>query len=998
MLCMIIPYFYRMKLNTSSGLKSAFFTLCTAVLLFVCSACERSHLYSQQMRYVDYVSPFIGTDAHGHTYPGAAYPHGLVQLSPDTRLDGWDGCSGYHYTDSIIYGFSHTHLSGTGVSDYGDILVMPFNGEVNIADYGYQSTFYKENEEATPGYYKVLLNDYNIQAELTVGSHTGYHRYTSLDNKPMSIVVDLDHRDMVLSSSLLQVDGRSLSGHRQSKAWAEDQHIYFYMTFSHDIGQIEYFIDDNPVNIEGDTILRTGLKAIVTFTNRGESEPLLVNVGLSAVDQEGARYNLTNEVPSLSFEDVKKRSKDTWNQHLGRIEVETENEEHLIIFYTALYHCFIAPNVWSDLDGRYRGMDGKIYDIDQRVRQYTIFSLWDTYRALHPLMSIIDEKRTLEFIHSFLRHYEQGGLLPVWELAANETFCMIGYHSVPVIVDAWMKGIRDFDADLALEAMIHSANQTHHGLDIYRERGYIGSDHDHESVSKTLEYAYDDWCIAIFAKDIGREDVYEEFIQRAQYYKNLFDPGTSLFRPRYNGGWKTPFDPTEVDFNFTEANAWQYGFYVPQDINTLIDLHGGPSAFDAKLDELFETELGLSGRHQVDITGLIGQYAHGNEPSHHMAYLYNYINRPDKTQKRVHQILEEQYSVLPDGLSGNEDCGQMSAWYVMSALGFYPVTPGSNIYAIGYPLFDKATIHLENGQSFTISAQGRSRKNSAIAQARLNDTDIGSYINHEDIVKGGELSFIFSNKEDKSSVFYANAPISIIEDFPIAVNPVIEPVLPVFKDKVTLHISTLFDEDTVYYSLNDGQWVLYRDSLVIYGDTEVKAKTINRNGIESFEVVASYNRLSNNYTVELLSDPHPQYAGEGPDDLVNGLRGAKNWRLGNWIGFYDQDFEAIVDLKEVKTFNTISAGFAQDIKSWIWLPREVTFLVSEDGDAFKTIKTIATAVPDDEYGYISSQYTITQPMKGRYIKVKAKNYGEIPEWHLGHGNSSYIFIDEIIIE
>jgi len=630
---------------------------------------------------VTFVDVFIGTGGHGHTYPGPSMPFGMIQPGPDTRLTGWDGCSGYHYSDSVIYGFSHTHLSGTGISDYGDILIMPETGMLKMkkggpgdTENGYASVFSHETEEAGPGYYSVVLDDDGILAELTTSYRTALHRYTPLrDADTVHIVLDLMHRDKVLESSIRIVSDTEVEGYRRSTAWAKDQRIWFVMRFSRpfNVSGIESGATIRPdaTSASGDS-----LKAWFSFPEM-ENNSLLVKMGISAVDVDGARKNMEDEIPGWDFEKVKKEAKDAWKKQLGKIQVYGGRHTDKVKFYSALYHACLNPNLYMDVDGRYLGRDMKIHQMDTGS-YYTLFSLWDTFRGEHPLLNIIEPERTQDFIRTFLLQYRQGGSLPVWELSANETRTMIGYHAAPVITDAWRKGLRDFDGTLALEAMVSSADADRDGLAYYRKKEYIGVEDESESVSKTLEYAYDDWCIAQMAKMLGKDDVYNTFIRRAQYYKNLWDPTTGFMRGRVNGGWFSPFDPREVNFNYTEANAWQYTFFVPQDISGLISLMGGEKKFSAKLDQLFTEKSEITGRQQADITGMIGQYAHGNEPSHHIAYLYNYSGEPWKTQEMVRRIMDEQYHAAPDGLSGNEDAGQMSAWFVLSSMGFYAVYTG----------------------------------------------------------------------------------------------------------------------------------------------------------------------------------------------------------------------------------------------------------------------------------------------------------------------------------
>ncbi|MCD4736404.1 MAG: GH92 family glycosyl hydrolase, partial [Bacteroidales bacterium] len=670
----------------------------------------------------EYVNPFIGTDGHGHTYPGASMPFGMVQLSPDTRLAGWDGCSGYHYSDSIVYGFSHTHLSGTGVGDYCDILLMPTVGKVNLnngSEYrkaGYASLFSHKNETASPGYYSTFLDDYGIRVELTVTPRTGFHKYIFPENDNSNIIIDLFHRDKVIEAEMKILDETKVEGYRTSTSWAREQHVFFAAVFSKPFEKSGVATDDQVIS--GREARGENIKGYFSFKTK-EEEDVYVKVGISSVSCEGAWKNLQSENPEWDFAEIKLNAENQWDEELSRIEIEGSSDAQKTVFYSALYHAYLVPNLFMDVDGQYRGQDQKIHQAEN-FDYYTVFSLWDTFRAEHPLFTLIQQDRTNDFINTMLVQSEQGGRLPVWELAANETECMIGYHAVPVITDAYIKGIRGYDAEKAFKTMKHDAELDHFGLKYYKERGYIPAHEESESVSRTLEYAYDDWCIATMAEALGKENEKEIFTERAQFYKNIFDPNSGFMRAKMNGRWFEPFDPREVNFNYTEANSWQYSFFVPHDINTLVDLMGGKENFESKLDQLFTETTETTGRNQSDITGLIGQYAHGNEPSHHMAYLYNYIGKPHKTQDYVRQIIDELYTEKPDGLCGNEDCGQMSAWYVLSAMGFYPVTPGTDTYAIGTPAFDETVIQLENGNSFKIIAEDVRSENRYIQSARLN--------------------------------------------------------------------------------------------------------------------------------------------------------------------------------------------------------------------------------------------------------------------------------------
>lgn len=970
-----------MKLKT-------YFAFLIGILLFGCQSPEN---FTNNPSAYELVNPFIGTGGHGHTYPGATLPFGMVQLSPDTRLEGWDGCSGYHYSDSIIYGFSHTHLSGTGVSDYGDILIMPTQGDIvfengsqsGVAN-GYASLFKKESEKANPGYYEVTLEKNNIDVRLTTTTRVGIHEYTFNESGKSNVILDLTHRDRLLLDSLHVIDKQEIVGSRISQAWAEEQHVYFVMKFS------SPFISP--------TFNTEKTKAAFTFENLNKRK-LLIKVGISAVSIEGARKNLRAEASHWDFDQYQFDAKGVWEKALQKIEVEGPDNDNKSIFYTALYHTMIAPNTFSDTDGKYRGMDKKIYT-SSASPIYSVFSLWDTFRGAHPLYTIIEQEKTNQFINTFLSQYKSGGILPIWELAGNYTGCMIGYHSIPVIADAYTKGIRNYDENLALNAMIHSSLQDKLGLDAYKSKGYIGVEDEAESVSKTLEYAYDDWCISKMASQMKKDSIFHKYIGRAQYYKNVFNPEVGFMQSKINGGWGANFDPAEVNFNFTEANSWQYSLFAPHDIQGLISLYGGVSGFEKQLDDLFSTKANLSGRHQVDITGLIGQYAHGNEPSHHMAYLYNYIGKPWKTQEKVDQILSEQYFNKPNGLSGNEDCGQMSAWYVLSSMGIYSVTPGLDYYAIGKPHFEKAIVSLENGNQFVIQAKNYDRTNIYIQSAMLNGEDYNqSYLYHKDIMKGGLLIFEMGDTPNKKWAKWGSPKATIAAENLSTPVPYFSTSSQTFTDTLSISIKSIDAESDYYYSINDADYKKYENKINITKSCNIKSYAI-RNNKKSFEIKASYKKIKGGRSITIESKYSNQYAGGGAHGLIDFLKGNANFRSGYWQGYEGIDFSGVVDLGKIEEVKRISVGALQDIKSWIWFPKNVKISTSDDGSIFKEINVITNDFSDDEYGAFIKQYSknFSSPIKTRYIKIEAENYGPCPKWHSGNGNPTWLFLDEISIE
>jgi len=953
----------------------------TLLLLFIWPA-------SGQQDLTRYVNPFIGTGGHGHTFPGAIVPFGMVQLSPDTRLTGWDGCSGYHYSDSTIYGFSHTHLSGTGISDYGDILLLPTVDNALTMDRVQPARFQHRNETASPGYYSVKLDDGNILVELTATARVGMHRYTFPSTQAANIILDLTHRDKVLDAGFRITGEKTLVGWRRSQAWAKDQIVYFALEFSQPFSSHGVIVDNR--------------KAYFRFDARAGT-PILVKVGISAVDIDGALRNLHAEVNHWNFDKVRSDAVAAWNAALNKIVVSSGTTAQLTNFYTALYHAMTAPNLFTDVDGRYRGSDFKTHKADD-FTNYTVFSLWDTFRAAHPLYTIIDQKRTRDFIKTFLAQYEQGGRLPVWELAANETDTMIGYHAVSVIADAAAKGIDGFDLQEAFAAMKHSAELKQQGLGAYIDHGFISMENERESVSKVLEYAYDDWCIAQVARMLGKTDDYERYSARAQSYKNVFDRGSGFMRPRSNGNWLAPFDPREVTFAFTEANSWQYTFFVPHDISGLVALMGGRDHFTRKLDQLFATDSRTTGREQADITGLIGQYAHGNEPSHHMAYLYDYAGQAWKTQSRVRQIMDQFYKPEPDGLIGNEDCGQMSAWYVLSAAGFYPVTPGSTVYVIGTPLFAELRFNLENGESFVIRARGVSDRNVYIQSATLNGKSYNkSFLLHDDLMRGGELVFQMGPRPNKQwGTGAGNEPESRLLGAEIVPVPVIRAAGQTFRGRLEISLAATGSELVKLYYTRDGNyhfWKRFTKPFIIEDDSVVEAHAVSADKRESKIARAEFHRIPHDWKLTLQSNYSSQYTGGGDLALIDGIRGTANWSSGAWQGYQGKDFVAVLDLGRVQQVSKVGAGFLQDIGSWIWMPRRVEFELSVDGKTFDSAYSIANEVSEKQEGVVTRDLVRSiSPRNARYVRIRAVNFGKIPAWHPGSGGDAWIFVDEIVVE
>ncbi len=1156
----------------------------------------------------EYVNPFVGTGGHGHTFPGAASPFGMVQLSPDTRIDdSWDGCGGYHYEDSFIYGFSHTHLSGTGVSDYGDVLMMPTGGPRSIMPSfnpnNYRSNYNHSSEVAEAGYYSVYLPTHEIKAELTVTPHVGIHRYTyyqSFDKSKFTakVLIDLNHRDNVISHRMEQLDQHRIGGWRQSKGWANNQWVFFVIEFSQDISRIITAQDGRKMVVEFDM----GYSDANSGSGYASANPpkygeghlceIVAKVGISFTSEAGAIANLNAEMMGdKSFNDYRAMAKQAWNEELSKIQVTSDYEAQTFRvgaqsvktdvekrkFYTALYHCMIHPSLASDVDGRYRGRDQQVHRVGEiaanvvRVstskhhKVYSVFSLWDTYRALHPLLSIIDPDRTVDFVRSFLLQYQQGGKLPVWELGSCETECMIGYHSVSVIADVILKEIgveKDvkgrpvypFDYSLALEAMVHSAKLKDSAfLDQQgKQLGYMGVENTAESVSKLLEYAYDDWCIARVAYVLSKDDIAKTFYARSERWKNVYDEKTGFMRPRVNGGWLTPFDPKEVNNHFTEANAWQYSMYVPHDIMGMMDKLGGVKATENHLDSLFSADSRTTGRDQADISGLIGQYAHGNEPSHHMAYLYNYCGKPEKAQAIVDRVCKTFYKDSPDGLIGNEDCGQMSAWYVMSAMGIYAVCPGSNVYTTGVPQFYEVEIQREGKSPFYITRgslnteektaepmmfqdgmrwkedgmQGKEVKTSPKDLFKLGDKPWAAHqmelpkeselpalpsindmkgtlaqrnralddmkqqrvlemrnmrkvfkaaeltVSHQQLMQGDGIVFGQVADADRDNLLLKTPKQTMVTGF-VSV-PVLEGSRT-FRDSLRVRVSVPKGTNGVLVirvtnmemqasgvdaggkatggakkkkqtSKKGALDINSIPGMLIFGENREEIITLDADGEKPYEFLigydavvsaqlvdvrvygglpgsnpgnvvgksdwatAVYNCKENNYKVSLGEGvvPHPQYSAGGLGALVDEIQGSIEWRAGGWMGFYDQDFSAVIDMGSVKSVSEVSARILQDSRAWILCPRHFSVMTSTDGVKY-TPWAQEVALKDDwqnnetRIDQVTIAHTdgkaVVKPIKARYVKVVADKYGKLPEGHLGYpyNGSGYIFIDEIQI-
>ncbi|MCL5267434.1 MAG: GH92 family glycosyl hydrolase [Bacteroidetes bacterium] len=958
-----------------------------------------------------YVNPMIGTAAHGHVFPGATMPFGMVQLSPDEETTGGDWCSGYNYSSTSIMGFSHTHLSGTGAMDYGDILFMPTVGKVQVvpgtsADpyEGYRSPFSHSTEIASPGFYSVLLQRYDIRVNLTATDRCGMHKYIFPKSDSSNVIIDLQHGigNTCTGGWVKIVGDRWVEGMRRSHGWADLRYVYFAAEFSKPFRSFG--------TAEGDVITQGGrraegdsVKAYVSFVTK-KGEAIIIRVGISAVSLEGAKKNLAAEMPDFNFDKYRMAARRAWDRELGKIRVEGGTHAEMITFYTALYHTMIAPNIFQDVDGKYFGTDHKIHTA-RGFTNYTTFSLWDVFRAEFPLMTILDPKLDENFVRSLVEEYREDGFLPMWPLWGNETYGMIGYPAASVIFDAYMKGLRHFNVDTAFAAMKHSADLDWQGLKYYKDRGYIPADKEDASVSKTLEYAYEDWCIAQMAKKLGKTDDYRKFNYRSMFYENVFDSADGFMQGKMSDDrWTTPFDPFAFEGEYTEANAWQYIFFVPQDIGGLIKLFGGKKKFASKLDALFSAPSQVTAiEKNYGITGMIGQDAQGNEQSHHVPYLYDYAEQPWKTQHMVREIMAELYTDKPDGLCGNDDCGQMSAWYVFSAMGFYPVTPGQNTYAIGSPLFRKIMIRLGDGKRFVIEANRASDEYKYIQSATLDGKAYDhAYLTQSDVADGSVLHLVMSNTPNKK--WGVNNP----GLFAMAPDHEVVPMVSVhcnsetFYDTTTVDLSCPLRNVRIHYTLNGAEpqsnSMLYMKPIIIQKTCVLKAAAYLNNK-RSMTTVARFVKSKSLYPPAVYAHPFSyRYTGGGPLALTDGDTGTTDYRAKEWQGFEGVDLDAVINLVKERKINEVSTGFLQDTDAWIFLPEHVEYYVSQDGKRFKKVAEIKNDIDPRKPGTLIKHFTADlKGVEAKYLRVFAKNMRVCPPWHPGAGGKAWLFVDEVSI-
>ena len=949
------------------------------------------------------INPFIGTGGHGHTHPSAQAPFGMIQLGPNTRYDGWDGCSGYHYTDSAMYGFTCTHLSGTGVSDYGDLLMLPYSSPTKEGDH---IPFFKEDEHAQAGYYACILDD-GTRIEATAGDRIGKLRLHFPRNTSPGIMIDLNFRDRVLKQDFSSLGDGKFEGRRISEGWAREQHFYF-----------GFNVSPAPDSVWQ---LSPGVYWLALPEGTVDAE---VSIGMSGISEEGAWKNYHGENAERDFEEIFAETRGKWEKELAKSKVKSALPDQRAIFATALYHAYSVPNLWSDVDGSYRGQDNIIYR-DTVNRHYTVFSLWDTYRTAHPLYTITQPERTQEFIYGMLDMYKQRGRLPIWELAGNETDCMIGYHSVSVLADAIAKGYHT-DTALTIEAMRATAEMDVFGLEEYQQYGFLSIEDESESVSKTLEYAYDDACIAWTAQRFEDWNTYMAYDQRSSAYRSLIDPESGYVRPRTNGDFYSPYNPREVNNHFTEANAYQYSFSPVHDIEgwmeVLTNYRGAREnwnqlprkqqkllvkprhdVLEDLLDGLFYASSHTTGREQADITGLIGQYAHGNEPSHHIAYLYNATNNPRRTSYWVHRILGSQYQNAPDGLSGNEDCGQMSAWYIMASMGMYPLVPGKPEYQISTPWWDAIHLELPSGKELDITVED--------VGTYIMDYDRGDsvevpfqkrYFTHEELLEGGHWQVKRGDEpSDWGKVYrYATKMKNPTPPAPIVRVP------RTFTGTAPVEIIPTGQYNLWKYDRYENvKWKKDRKGRVrigtAYEDGFVTAVTPHF-GYGNHVARAVFSKRDDNLEAQwIMGHPSGQYTAGGPEAMVDGITGDTDWRKGHWVGVQGHNATLEITLKKPKQVQIVHVSVLKDIRAWIAAPQKVEVQVLYDGDDqwhFFGARELINPLGQEEA--IRHDVAMSNPKTDRVkaIRITYYNAGRLQDWHPGAGHQSYFFTDEVRLE
>ncbi|RED47484.1 GH92 family glycosyl hydrolase [Seonamhaeicola aphaedonensis] len=984
--------------------------------------------------YIQYVDPMIGTDAHAHTFPGATTPFGMVQLSPSNDLKGWDWNSGYHYTDSILKGFAHSHISGAGLTALGDFLLMPTVGSVKIKDgteedpdSGFRSRFSHDREEASAGYYSVILDDYDVKVELTASPRVGFHRYTYNQAGKGNIIIDASHQlgEYLYGSGIEFISDNEIKGYKRSNGAAGVRNVYFYAQFSKKFKEKGIAINDIiiPATTSADD---KKVKAFVSFDVEA-GEQVDVKVAISYVSYEGAKANFDAEAKTKSFDKALVEAQKIWEEKMNKFPIETESVSDLRSFYTAVYRTMISPNLISDVTGEYI-VEGKKYHSD--FEQYSNFSTWDTYRAQNPLMALVEQEKVVDFVNSLTSRYTDAKVgLPVWECIGFDNVCMIGHNTVSVMADAIVKDLPGIDVesayiamrDAAFELDKHSGPYGENGMEYYIEMDFVPASIG-MSVSKTTEYNYFDWCIAEVAKKLHKQEDQKLFQKRSKGYRNSFDKETGYLLPLTETGKLLEMDMTEWEGlvkNYISGNIWGYSSYVPHDMGYLMKLHGGKKNFTNWLDNVFADSTEISGGQHVDISGFIGKYGHGDEPSNHMSYLYTFAGEPWKTQKLVREIMPKFYRDVPDGLDNNDDLGQMAAWYVFSSLGFYPVCPGSNQYQIGSPAFKKAGLVLENGKEFVVVANNNSSENIYIQSATLNgEVYTKPFITYNQIISGGELVLEMGNQPNKTWANSDNDLSGMVGmkadvDYNLYINRMVS--IPYTTDKelcfaqskkVNLYCNT--EGAIIRYTLDgsapDINSKVYNAPLILNNETTIKAKAF-KEGLEASRTFeATYMKgIMYNPTTKLpkiaVSQKGLGYGSPNGVQLIDGVLGSNSFGDGFWTGINEEDMEVEIDFGSERWIKKVRPGFLVDTGQWIFNPDEIIVQVSSDNREFREVGRVKTNTPSKNLNkrYIERPNISFSPELCRYVKFTFKNKS-IPNWHVGSGKNHWIFIDEILVQ
>ncbi|WP_338238494.1 GH92 family glycosyl hydrolase [Persicobacter diffluens] len=978
---------------------------------------------------LDYVDPMIGTDGIGHTFPGATTPFGMVQLSPSNDFKSWNWCSGYHYSDEVLKGFAHTHISGAGLAALGDILMMPMTGEATTnpgteenPESGYRSRFTHDKESAAAGYYQVELLDYDINVELTTSPRVGFHRYTFQNAGTAHVVIDPTHHIMetIFDTEIEQLSSTTIRGLKESEGEGGRRKVYFYAEFSRPLSALKLsrdgqWISDTKANGED-------IRAVASFNDLEAGAQLSVKVAISNVSYEGAEANFMAEAQDLQFDQALAATQALWKKQLGSIEVDVVEEEDKTVFFTALYHAFISPNIISDVTGEYI-VEGKKYKTD--IPQYSNYSTWDTYRALHPLFTIIEQERSAEMVNSLSsRTSVSNVVLPKWECLGFDNVCMIGYNSVSPMADAILKNIPGINIEEAYEAMKmaamdegkHSPNYDVNGMPDYKKINFVPGEIGC-SVSKTVENNYFDWCLAQVAKQLGKAEDARLFGERALGYRHLYDENTGYLLPKKSDGISQPQNLTiwdDIIKNYVSGNIWGYSTYAPHDVSALMAMHGGPDKFEQFLDMIFQDTTEIVGEQHVDISGFIGKYGHGDEPSHHMPYLYTYAGKPWKTQEMVHQVMEEFYTAQPDGLINNEDLGQMSAWYIFSAMGFYPVCPGDLQYVFGSPKLKSAELKLENGKTFRMKANNIAKNNIYIKSLSLNGKPYTkTFIRHEDIMNGGELVYemtdkptLFGTQEADLPMKWVNAEDLVEQEMKVTYMPFSQQEKQFFAKSLLVDLNVNSDKAEIRYTLDGTEptenAALYKKPIKLTCSATLKARAFETGKLASKVFERDYIQsksagLAAGYPkITLLGAKVDSYGDEQGLNLINGKRGTPVFADGLWTGFTKDDFVALIDLGEELSLTEVSLGTLTNTGVWIFPPKSVKIYIGNgENMALVATKTL-NPLPAHEVKRLQHDLKFSK-QKARYVKVVVENYGPLPTWHGGTGKYPFVFLDEIYV-